>query len=167
MSNRQEIIDALEVCAGTNFDKDRVIETVNAANRALALLQEGEEGRSEGEGVGDAAKSGPGQRSNLSAEPERISAHVPIAPAHNLPPHEPDHGRPGNPIHWCERCRIDAEQATALARQFHEAYERLAPCYGYVTRAETRVFSTDSQNGRLMIAVCREVLSHPMTPSNR
>ncbi len=23
-------------------------------------------------------------------------------------PHEKDHGRPGNPVGWCERCRLDA-----------------------------------------------------------
>ena len=28
-----------------------------------------------------------------------------------LPPHERDHGRPGNPERWCERCRIDAARA--------------------------------------------------------
>lgn len=29
----------------------------------------------------------------------------------DAPPHEPDYGRTGNPVHWCERCRIDAERA--------------------------------------------------------
>lgn len=45
-----------------------------------------------------------------------------------------------------------------LARQFHEIYERLAPGFGYETRTETRQFDPDSANGRLMIAVCAEVL---------
>lgn len=44
-----------------------------------------------------------------------------------------------------------------LARLFHEAYERLAPEYGYETREETRDFDPESPNGRLMIAVCGEV----------
>jgi hypothetical protein len=43
------------------------------------------------------------------------------------------------------------------ARAFHEAYERLAPQFGYETRAETREFDPESPNGKLMIAVCREL----------
>lgn len=53
----------------------------------------------------------------------------------------------------------------ALARRFHEAYERLAPQFGYATRPETREFDPQSPNGKLMIAVCAEVfgaeLAHP------
>lgn len=49
---------------------------------------------------------------------------------------------------------VDAE---ALAWQFHETYERLAPSFGYETRKETKAFDPDSPNGRLMIAVCQEV----------
>ncbi|MBX3046959.1 MAG: hypothetical protein KF698_08195 [Anaerolineales bacterium] len=45
-----------------------------------------------------------------------------------------------------------------LARSFHEAYETLAPSFGYVTRAETREFDPNSANGRLMMAVCEVVL---------
>lgn len=48
--------------------------------------------------------------------------------------------------------------ALALAKQFHEAYERLAPSFGYETRPETREFDPDSVNGRLMVAVCQEVI---------
>ena len=44
-----------------------------------------------------------------------------------------------------------------LARRFHETYERLAPRYGYETRPETRKFDPNSNNGRLMIAVCEEL----------
>lgn len=44
-----------------------------------------------------------------------------------------------------------------VARQFHEAYERLAPSFGYETRTDTRAFDPDSQSGRLMTAVCQEV----------
>lgn len=44
-----------------------------------------------------------------------------------------------------------------LARLFHEAYERLAPEFGYETREETRDFDPKSPNGQLMIAVCGEV----------
>ena len=46
-----------------------------------------------------------------------------------------------------------------LARKFHEAYERLAPSFGYETRKETREFDPQSNNGHLMIAVCAEVLA--------
>ena len=30
-----------------------------------------------------------------------------------LPPHEPDYGRTGNPALWCARCRIEAEAVHA------------------------------------------------------
>jgi hypothetical protein len=45
----------------------------------------------------------------------------------------------------------------ALARRFHETYERLAPSFGYETRADTRQFDPASSNGRLMVAVCSEI----------
>jgi len=45
-----------------------------------------------------------------------------------------------------------------LAEKFHEAYERLAPEYGYETRPETKQFDPESPNGKLMIAVCDELL---------
>lgn len=49
------------------------------------------------------------------------------------------------------------KQAEALARKFHDVYERLAPSFGYETRSETREFDPSSANGRLMAAVCSEV----------
>ena len=48
--------------------------------------------------------------------------------------------------------------ALALAKQFHDIYERLAPSFGYETRPETRDFDPDSANGRLMVAVCQEII---------
>lgn len=45
-----------------------------------------------------------------------------------------------------------------IARRFHDTYERLAPCYGYVTRPETREFDPKSPNGRLMIAVVESLI---------
>ena len=53
----------------------------------------------------------------------------------------------------CSSC-----SALALARQFHDTYERLAPSHGYETRPDTRDFDPDSPNGRLMTAVCKEIL---------
>lgn len=47
--------------------------------------------------------------------------------------------------------------ALDIAKKFHEAYERLAPSFGYETRTETRAFDPETPNGRLMIAVCQEV----------
>lgn len=44
-----------------------------------------------------------------------------------------------------------------LAVYFHEAYERLAPSFGYETRLETRAFDPDEPNGKLMVAVCGEL----------
>lgn len=48
----------------------------------------------------------------------------------------------------------------ALARQFHEMYERLAPEYGYETRPESAVPWEDvpENNRALMQAVVAEVL---------
>src|SRR5690606_8842693 len=48
-------------------------------------------------------------------------------------------------------------EPVALAKRFHEAYERLAPAFGYKTREDTREFDPNSSNGRLMIAVCSEL----------
>lgn len=45
-----------------------------------------------------------------------------------------------------------------IARLFHEAYERLAPTFGYETRPETRAFDPESPNGKLMVAVVSEVM---------
>lgn len=46
-----------------------------------------------------------------------------------------------------------------LAILFHETYERLAPSFGYETRTDTRVFDPQSKNGKLMVAVCGELLA--------
>lgn len=51
-------------------------------------------------------------------------------------------------------------QAAAL---FHDTYEKLAPSFGYETRKDTRKFDPNSPNGKLMIAVCGEVLAHSPT----
>ena len=51
----------------------------------------------------------------------------------------------------------------AMARRFHETYERLAPTFGYETRPDTKDFDPTSPNGRLMIAVCSE-LATPTPP---
>ena len=45
-----------------------------------------------------------------------------------------------------------------MAKQFHEAYERKAAEVGYITRKDTREFDPESPNGKLMIAVCKEIL---------
>lgn len=45
-----------------------------------------------------------------------------------------------------------------LAKKFHEYYEKLAPKFGYETREETRVFDSESSNGKLMTAVCDCIL---------
>lgn len=46
-----------------------------------------------------------------------------------------------------------------LARLFHDTYERLASSFGYETREDTKVFDENSNNGKLMIAVCTEIQS--------
>ena len=54
-----------------------------------------------------------------------------------------------------------ALQPETLARTFHETYERLAPDFGYETRAESAVPWEDvpDANKRLMVAVCESVVS--------
>lgn len=49
--------------------------------------------------------------------------------------------------------------AESCARKFHEAYERLAPSYGYETRKESAVpwEQVPERNRKLMTAVCAEV----------
>jgi hypothetical protein len=48
--------------------------------------------------------------------------------------------------------------AKDLAIMFHVTYESLAPSFGYETRKETKVFDAESANGKLMIAVCEQIL---------
>jgi hypothetical protein len=45
-----------------------------------------------------------------------------------------------------------------LAILFHNTYERLAPSFGYETRLDTKSFETNTPNGMLMIAVCKEII---------
>ncbi|MFY8160489.1 MAG: hypothetical protein ACOVNU_04105 [Candidatus Kapaibacteriota bacterium] len=45
-----------------------------------------------------------------------------------------------------------------LAILFHNIYERLAPSFGYQTRLDTKSFETNTPNGILMIAVCKEII---------
>lgn len=49
-------------------------------------------------------------------------------------------------------------EAWALAVKFHELYTRIAPTFGYETREDTQQFNCDSPNGKLMLAVCMEIL---------
>lgn len=46
-----------------------------------------------------------------------------------------------------------------LAKLFHQIYERRAAEFGYVTRTDSRRFDRGSHNGKLMIAVCDEILT--------
>jgi len=48
--------------------------------------------------------------------------------------------------------------AVELAILFHNTYEKLAPNFGYETRADTKSFETTTPNGMLMIAVCKEII---------
>jgi hypothetical protein len=62
-----------------------------------------------------------------------------------------------------ERFKAMTEPGTLpeeIARKFHEAYERLAPAFGYATREASRKPWADvpAQNRDLMIAVCAEIL---------
>jgi hypothetical protein len=50
------------------------------------------------------------------------------------------------------------EEAAELALFFHNTYEKLAPYFGYETRQDTKDFDFNSPNGKLMVAVCSEVI---------
>lgn len=79
--------------------------------------------------------------------------------------------RDGSEMHpdWCRECRVDAARVDAglptdpeaVARQFHETYERLAPAHGYATReASAKPWEqVPEQNRGLMIAVAAELLA--------
>ena len=77
----------------------------------------------------------------------------------------------GNPCGWMDVPKVpnadlssgiphapNSLSALEFARVFHDTYERLAPAHGYETRPETRAFDPDSPNGRLMTAVCEEIM---------
>ena len=49
-----------------------------------------------------------------------------------------------------------------LAKLFHDTYERLAPEFGYTTREDTKEFNKNSPNGKLMVAVCKEVMTQEL-----
>jgi hypothetical protein len=55
---------------------------------------------------------------------------------------------------------METLEPEALARRMHEAYERLAPEFGYQTRSDTKEFVLGSSNAQLMIAVCKELLEY-------
>ena len=59
--------------------------------------------------------------------------------------------------------------AEAVARLFHESYERLAPAFGYETRLDTRVLweNVPERNKRLMIASAAEVLAVLFPPQEQ
>jgi hypothetical protein len=64
--------------------------------------------------------------------------------------------------------RFHGEESPAekLARSFHQAYERLAPQYGYTTRHASRVpwDRVPERNRRLMVAVAQELLDAGEAP---
>jgi hypothetical protein len=62
---------------------------------------------------------------------------------------------------WLDEKRSKQEtldEASELALLFHNTYEKLAPTFGYETRQDTKEFDFKSNNGKLMVAVCSEVI---------
>ena len=55
---------------------------------------------------------------------------------------------------------IELPSDEELAILFYNKYELLAPKFNYETKIETKKFNKDSDNGKLMIAVCKEVLQY-------
>jgi hypothetical protein len=56
-------------------------------------------------------------------------------------------------------CVMPATDGRTMAKQFDDLYEKLAPLFGYETRADTKQFDPESPNGKLMIAVCCRLLA--------
>jgi hypothetical protein len=52
-----------------------------------------------------------------------------------------------------------APSSEQLARLFHSAYGRLAPKYGLAIHPGAREFDPESLDGKLMIAMCSEILA--------
>jgi hypothetical protein len=73
-----------------------------------------------------------------------------------LPP--PSLALPSDEQRMQHSCADEPVSGESLAVMFHDTYERLAPQFGYETRPETRQFDPNSPNGRLMIAVCTEII---------
>ena len=57
-----------------------------------------------------------------------------------------------------KRNKQETLEEAELAVLFHNTYERLAPSFGYETRGDTKLFDTTTPNGKLMIAVCKEII---------
>lgn len=59
-------------------------------------------------------------------------------------------------------------EAESMAQRFHEAYERLAPSFGYETRRESAKpwAEVPDSNRRLMTAVCEEILGLSVAESD-
>ena len=70
----------------------------------------------------------------------------------------------GTPLYLRSARGAEPLSAIELSIMFHHTYERLAPSVGYDTRKETRIFDPESANGKLMIAVCAELLPKLRTP---
>ncbi len=67
------------------------------------------------------------------------------------------------PVNELKTLQEDSIKDIELARLFHDTYERLAPDFGYETREDTKQFDPFSNNGRLMIEVCRIVTDKSYT----
>lgn len=57
----------------------------------------------------------------------------------------------------------------SIAREFHEAYEKLAPAYGYETREESAVpwEQVPEPNRKLMVAVVEALLARGVIGAGR
>jgi len=64
---------------------------------------------------------------------------------------------------------VERKTSEEVARSFHEAYERLAPAYGYETRRVSAVAWSDvpRENRELMIAVVEELLHRDVVEVSR
>ena len=54
--------------------------------------------------------------------------------------------------------KVFKQETLELAVLFHNTYEKLAPSFGYETREDTKIFDHTTPNGKLMMAVCKEII---------
>lgn len=127
------------------------------------------------DGCADSWHVGGNYGSPVCRHPEHHAAHVAAVGAQPAKPGKPYHDpefceleHPGKPCPQSGSLKLTVPThgmtPLYLATMFHEAYERLAPSFGYETRPDTRSFDPDSKNGRLMVATCAAILDRVRMP---
>ena len=138
--------------------------TMSCAAKVLRILAQpttGDYAMGYGEGFNDACKPKAQPEQELVAW-QNTANHMEIVLAEDWENIDPMWHWMYRPLYTTppQRQPLTKDDALKLAKLFHTTYERLAPEFGYETRTDTKVFDPLSSNGRLMLAVCSEILAH-------